>query len=90
MLNEFFYILIFALVMATYVSIVLQMLLGQYRPSFFSRGAWHWYIYLTATIVTIIASPQKTVQALLFPLYFLFFESLMIGLVNRRKLRKLL
>jgi len=55
-----------------------------------SEQAWHWYIYLTASILTVIASPEKTVHALLFPLYFIFFESFMIILVNRRQLRKLL
>jgi len=39
-LKELFYILILLLGIATYASAVIQMLLGQYRPSFFSRGVW--------------------------------------------------
>ncbi|MDP3965549.1 MAG: hypothetical protein Q8Q13_01995 [bacterium] len=39
-MQELLYILILLLGIATYASAVVQMLLGQYSPSFFSRGVW--------------------------------------------------
>jgi hypothetical protein len=39
-LKELFYVLILLLGIATYASAVIQMVLKQYQPSFFSRGVW--------------------------------------------------
>jgi hypothetical protein len=188
-LKDIAYILILLLGIATYASMVAQMLLNQYRPSFFSRGVWfllginsfggvllgggskastilagtlfigntvvfavsykkgsrefglaekislvllllasslwillsapflslvislvahfiggiptiervikrahneqafHWYFFFTASILSIISSPDKTVSAILFPVYFACFDGLIIILANRHRLR---
>jgi hypothetical protein len=52
-----------------------------------SEQALHWYFFFTASILTIIASQQKTVQTILFPAYFACFDGLIIILINRRRFR---
>lgn len=191
-LKIFFYIAILLLGIATYVSAVMQMLLRQYQPSFFSRGVWfllgvnsfagvllgggstssvilaatlfagntavfiasywygsrkfqtaeklslamlivsgivwftlqapfvslviglaahfiggiptiarvvrkpgseqalHWYFFCLASIISVVASPQKTLHAILFPVYFACFDGLIIILANRRRLHELI
>lgn len=54
------------------------------RPS--SEQAYHWYFFCVASILSIIASPHKTVTAILFPAYFTFFEGLIVVLANRKRL----
>lgn len=54
------------------------------KPS--SEQAWHWYFFFTASILTIIASTDKSITAILFPVYFAFFDGLIISLVNRKKI----
>ena len=55
-----------------------------------SEQALHWYFFCTASIISVLSTNQKTVRAILFPVYFACFDGLIILLVNRRRLRKLL
>ena len=54
------------------------------KPS--SEQALHWYFFFTASVLSIIASPDKSLVAILFPVYFAFFDGLIISLVNREKI----
>ncbi len=54
------------------------------RPA--SEQAVHWYFFWTASVVTIIASNPKTVNTILFPVYFVIFDGLIILLANRKHL----
>jgi hypothetical protein len=51
-----------------------------------SEKAIHWYFFFIASIFTIIASPDKTFESILFPVYFGLFDGLIILLVNRKRL----
>lgn len=51
-----------------------------------SEQALHWYFFFTASVLSIIASPDKALTAVLFPVYFVFFDGLIIALVNRKKI----
>jgi len=53
------------------------------RPQ--TEQAYHWYFFFTASVISIIASPEKTITTILFPVYFTFFEGLIILLVNRKR-----
>ncbi len=53
-----------------------------------SEQAVHWYFFFTACLLTIIASPDKTISAILFPIYFAFFDGSIILLVNRNRIIK--
>lgn len=55
-----------------------------------SEQAWHWYFFFTACILTIIASPDKSISAILFPIYFGFFDGLIIVLANRKRILNLI
>lgn len=52
------------------------------KPS--SEKAVHWYFFFIASVLTIASSPIKTVDTILFPVYFGLFDGLIIVLVNRR------
>lgn len=54
------------------------------KPS--SERVYHWYFFFAASVLSIIASPHKTVTAILFPAYFAFFEGMISILANRRRL----
>lgn len=58
------------------------------RPG--SEQALHWYFFFPASVLSIIASPEKTAHAILFPAYFACFDGLIIVLANRRRIRQLL
>jgi hypothetical protein len=49
-----------------------------------SEQALHWYFFWTASVITIIASSPKTPRTILFPVYFAFFDGLIIILANRK------
>lgn len=51
-----------------------------------SEQAVHWYFFFTACIVSIIASPEKSISAILFPVYFAFFDGIIILLANRKRI----
>lgn len=53
------------------------------RPE--NEQAWHWYFFFTACIVSIIASPDKHISAILFPVYFAIFDGIIIFLANRKR-----
>lgn len=53
-----------------------------------NEQALHWYFFFTACVVSIIASPSKSVTAILFPVYFALFDGLIILLANRKRLSK--
>ena len=48
--------------------------------------AYHWYFFFTASLLSIIASPDKSLTVILFPVYFAAFDGTMLLLVNRRRL----
>ena len=48
-----------------------------------SEQAYHWYFFFTASVLSVFASPDKALTAILFPVYFIFFEGLIILLTNR-------
>ena len=54
------------------------------KPSI--EKALHWYFFFTASVLSIIVSPDKSLTAILFPIYFAFFDGLIILLVNRKKI----
>lgn len=55
-----------------------------------SEQALHWYFFFTACILSIIASPDKTVYTILFPVYFALFDGVIIILINRRRILNIL
>ena len=58
------------------------------RPE--NEQAVHWYFFFVASIVSIVASQDKSISAILFPVYFAFFDGVIIVLANRKKLQKML
>lgn len=54
-----------------------------------SEKAVHWYFFFVASVLTVVNSPQRNIRSILFPVYFILFDGLIIYLVNRRRLRKL-
>lgn len=56
------------------------------RPE--SEQAYHWYFFFLASVLSVIASQDKHITVILFPVYFIFFEGLILVLVNRRKIRQ--
>jgi hypothetical protein len=54
------------------------------RPT--SEQAYHWYFFFTASLLSIVDSNGVDLKAILFPVYFVFFEGLIIILVNRKYL----
>lgn len=57
------------------------------RPQ--SEQAYHWYFFSTASLLTLIASDKSSFKAVLFPVYFLCFDGLIILLANRKRIIKL-
>lgn len=49
-----------------------------------SEQAYHWYFYCSASILALIASDKSNLKAVIFPLYFVCFDALIILLANRR------
>lgn len=54
------------------------------RPE--SEQAYHWYFFLTGCLISIFAGDHKDLRAIAFPLYFAFFDGLIILLANRKHL----
>lgn len=52
------------------------------RPQ--SEQAYHWYFFFVGCIISIAASSDKSLEVILFPVYFAFFDGLIILLANRR------
>ncbi len=46
----------------------------------------HWYLFIAASVVTVVASPSKSFESILFPVYFIIFNSFVVLLVNRRNI----
>lgn len=55
-----------------------------------NERAVHWYFFFAACIITIISSKDRTITAILFPLYFAIFDGIIITLANRHRLYELL
>ena len=53
------------------------------RPE--SEQALHWYFFFVASVITIIASGERSVSTILFPVYFVLFDGSIIFLANRKK-----
>lgn len=53
-----------------------------------SEQAWHWYFFFAGAILSIFASPDKTLTAILFPAYFAVFDGLIIFLANRKRFQR--
>lgn len=51
-----------------------------------SEQAYHWYFFFVGCIISIVASDDKALTAILFPVYFAAFDGLIIALANRRRL----
>lgn len=51
-----------------------------------SEQAYHWYFFLAASILAVAGAEDRSIQAILFPAYFIFFEALVLILVNRKRL----
>lgn len=51
-----------------------------------SEQAYHWYFFFVGSLIAFISSPEKTITAVLFPLYFIAFDGLILLLVNRKRL----
>lgn len=54
-----------------------------------SEQAYHWYFFFAACVITILASSDKLITAILFPVYFALFDGLIIFLANRKRISKL-
>ena len=50
-----------------------------------SEQAVHWYFFFTASILTIVASSNRALTAILFPVYFAIFDGIIIFLANRKR-----
>lgn len=55
-----------------------------------SEQAYHWYFFFSGCLVSISLGGSGTLKALLFPIYFAFFDGLVILLVNRKRLQTIL
>ncbi|MDQ3065385.1 MAG: hypothetical protein M3Q36_03905 [bacterium] len=53
------------------------------KPS--SEKAVHWYFFFVASVLTVINSPEKNFHSIIFPVYFILFDGLIIFLVNRKR-----
>lgn len=53
------------------------------RPE--SEQAYHWYFFFTGCVISIVASEDKALTAILFPVYFAAFDGLIILLANRKR-----
>jgi hypothetical protein len=51
--------------------------------------AYHWYFFFIASLLSIISSPDKSLTAILFPVYFAAFDGTMLLLINRKRLFRL-
>lgn len=58
------------------------------RPE--SEQAFHWYFFFAASIVTILNSEDRSITVILFPLYFMIFDGIIIILANRHRIHALL
>lgn len=56
------------------------------RPG--SEKALHWYFFFMASILTIFNSDHRTFRTILFPLYFMLFDGMVVLLANRRRLSR--
>jgi hypothetical protein len=54
-----------------------------------SEQAYHWYFFFVASLISIMASNQKSLTVILFPVYFALFDGLIIFLTNSKSLKKL-
>ncbi|MBI5357266.1 hypothetical protein HZB74_00215 [Candidatus Saccharibacteria bacterium] len=54
-----------------------------------NEQAYHWYLFFLASVLGIIASPDKSISYILFPLYFALFDGSIIILANRNKIKTL-
>lgn len=48
--------------------------------------AYHWYFFFIASLLSIISSPDKSLNVILFPVYFALFDGMMLLLVNRARI----
>lgn len=55
-----------------------------------SEQAYHWYFFFIACVMSIFASDNKSITAILFPVYFALFDGLIITLANRKRVSKFL
>lgn len=55
-----------------------------------SERAYHWYFFFAASVLSIIISSDRSLTAILFPLYFALFDGLIIVLSHRhiQKIKK--
>lgn len=51
-----------------------------------NEQALHWYFFFAACVISIIASKEKTIYTILFPIYFALFDGIIIMLANRKRL----
>ncbi len=51
-----------------------------------SERAYHWYFFFVASVLSVIISPDRSLTAILFPLYFALFDGLIIVLSHRHRL----
>ena len=51
-----------------------------------NEQAFHWYFFFAASILTILASNDKAIIAILFPIYFAAFDGVIIVLANRNRI----
>jgi hypothetical protein len=50
-----------------------------------SEQAYHWYFFFTGCIISIFANGSEDLKTIIFPLYFTFFDGLIILLANRSR-----
>lgn len=54
------------------------------RP--YSEQAYHWYFFFAASVLSIFNSDGDNLRSITFPVYFVFFDGLIILLANRKRL----
>lgn len=51
-----------------------------------SEQAYHWYFFFIGCIISIVASHDRALTAILFPVYFAVFDGLIIVFANRKRI----
>ncbi len=54
-----------------------------------TEQAYHWYFFFVASLLAVVVSGTGDLRSIVFPIYFAFFDGLIILLANRKRLSRL-